>query len=173
MRRLPLLWLTKGNLSNLYWLVEKHEITIQNLQMLRVWKQVLIRVKKKTVSLKEKSSLSISYIFLPFTSNTVNAKLGEKYRRIYWAEVSMKKFSISSVVVAKKGRTNKSLFLNSDNTIVSKCCSKVNVLSFSAHSCRVRSCHPLASFFVSTSLLLCSTVEKHQHTFDFLSLVEL
>lgn len=62
----------------------------------------------------------MSYIFLPFTSNTLNAKLGGKYRRIYWAEVSMKKFSISSVVVAKKKKRwkKKSLFLNSDNTTV-------------------------------------------------------
>lgn len=47
------------------------------------------------------SSLSTTYLFFPFTSNSVNEKLGGKYRRMYWLAVSIKYSSMSALLAAK------------------------------------------------------------------------
>lgn len=70
-----------------------------------------ISVEKKISHTK--SLLPTFYLFLSFTSNSVNAKLWGKSRRMYWLNVlvSKKNSSMSAVLAAKKEKL-KSLDLN-------------------------------------------------------------
>lgn len=58
-----------------------------------------------------------SYLFLLLTSNSVKAKLGGKYRRMYWAVVSKKKYSMSFVPSAIKRKIKVLSFISCDNNV--------------------------------------------------------
>lgn len=91
---------------------------------------------------------------LSLTSNSVKAKLGGKYRRMYWAAESKKNSSISSTLAAVSEKI-KFMWCTSDPSAAQT--------GITAYSCPGPSWHPPSSSASADALLPCSTLRRPAH----------